>query len=89
MEMTDEGKQKLHDKLQDLGVRIVSKAKRKCPVDTGRLRSSLTFDVDKSSDILIVGTNVEYSKYVEFGTEKMRPQPYLRPAIKQVLQDGA
>lgn len=28
-----------------------------------------------------VGSNVHYAPYVEFGTRKMPPQPYLRPAI--------
>lgn len=28
----------------------------------------------------VVGTNVEYAPYVEFGTSKMSAQPYLRPA---------
>jgi hypothetical protein len=32
-----------------------------------------------------VGTNVEYAVYVEFGTSKMRAQPYLRPAVKEVV----
>lgn len=30
----------------------------------------------------VVGTNVEYSVYVEFGTYKMAAQPYLRPAVE-------
>ena len=28
-----------------------------------------------------VGSNLEYAVYQEFGTRKMRPQPFLRPAI--------
>lgn len=30
----------------------------------------------------VVGTNVEYSVYVEFGTSRMAAQPYLRPAVE-------
>jgi isopropylmalate/homocitrate/citramalate synthase len=30
----------------------------------------------------VVGTTVEYSVYVEFGTSKMAAQPYLRPAVE-------
>jgi HK97 gp10 family phage protein len=30
---------------------------------------------------LHVGTNVEYAPYVEYGTRRMRAQPYLRPAL--------
>ena len=28
-----------------------------------------------------IGTNVEYAPYVEYGTRKMSPRPYLRPAL--------
>ena len=35
-------------------------------VDTGRLRNSITHAVD--GDDAIIGTNVEYGKYVELGT---------------------
>lgn len=30
----------------------------------------------------VVGTNVEYSVYVEFGTSRQAAQPYLRPAVE-------
>lgn len=28
-----------------------------------------------------IGTNVEYAPYVEYGTKRMKAQPYLRPAV--------
>jgi hypothetical protein len=37
----------------------------------------------------VVGTNVEYAVYVEFGTSKMAAQPYLRPAAKKVMNEEA
>jgi len=30
-----------------------------------------------------VGTNVEYARYLELGTKKMAPRPYLRRAIEE------
>lgn len=33
----------------------------------------------------IVGTDVEYAVYVEFGTSRMAAQPYMRPAVKSVV----
>lgn len=38
------------------------------PVDKGRLKKSLTYEVDEQELIGYVGTNVEYAVYVEFGT---------------------
>ena len=62
---------------------VEADAKRICPVDTGRLRSSLTYEIETGKDEITgkVGTNVEYSIPVEFGTSKQRAQPYLRPSL--------
>lgn len=65
---------------------IEGKAKRYTPVDTGRLRSSLTSVVSSDGEGLyaMVGTDVEYAPYVEFGTYRTRPQSFLRRAIDEV-----
>jgi len=34
----------------------------------------------------IVGTDVEYAIYVEFGTSRMQAQPYLRPAVRRAVR---
>ncbi len=86
-------------------------AKELCPVDTSRLKNSISHEVDENT--VYVGTNVEYAPYVEFGTGKfaeggggrptpwsyqddqgnwhttngMKPQPYLRPAIDNHLEE--
>lgn len=58
-------------------------------VDTGRLRGSITHRmIDKTS--AEVGTNVEYGPYIEFGTKKMAPRPFLTGAFeknKKIIQD--
>jgi len=36
--------------------------------------------------VYVVGTDVEYAAFVEFGTSKMKAQPYLRPAARQVAR---
>lgn len=61
-------------------------AKRLCPVDTGRLRSSITHQMGRDARGLLakVGTNVSYAKYVELGTRRMRARPFLRPALRSV-----
>lgn len=62
---------------------VEGRAKHACPVDTGRLRASITHTIGRDGDGLFadVGTDVEYGPYVEFGTRHQRPQPFLRPAL--------
>jgi HK97 gp10 family phage protein len=36
-----------------------------------------------------VGTNVDYGTYIEFGTKYMKPQPFLRPALRAADGMGA
>lgn len=69
------------------GARIERRAKHLCPVDTGRLRSSITHATFSENGALVehVGTDVEYAAYVELGTSKMTAQPYLRPALAAEL----
>ncbi len=61
---------------------VADLAKDSVPVDTGRLRGSITID---DSDLvrlqMRVGTNVLYGKWVEFGTRKMAARPFLFPAF--------
>lgn len=53
---------------------VENEAKRRCPVDTGQLRQSITHQVIDSTGI--IGTNVEYAPYVEYGTGKYASGPY-------------
>jgi HK97 gp10 family phage protein len=75
----------MHKELQRRATKVVRRAKRLCPVDTGRLRSSITHDEverrGRTTLVVRVGTNVEYAAYVELGTSRQRSQPYLRPAL--------
>jgi len=59
-------------------------------VDTGRLRASITYEIDRSLFSIIgrVGTNVEYGRYLELGTSRMSPRPWLRPALKRTLKQA-
>lgn len=56
-------------------------------IDTGRLRNSVTYRVDANKTSVAVGTNVEYGRYVEFGTSKMKPNNFLRSAIGDHMQE--
>jgi HK97 gp10 family phage protein len=65
-----------------IGMTAETYAKQECPVDTGRLRNSITHEVDMSEQAAIIGSNVEYAAYVELGTSRQKAQPYLRPAAE-------
>lgn len=68
--------------LEEVGLVAEGYAKRACPVDTGRLRNSITHIVDEGTSHVIIGTNVEYAPYVELGTRRQKPQPFLKPAAE-------
>lgn len=76
--------------LQKTGVNVQSRAKRLCPVDTGRLRASIvtTKPTHTTRDDLTVriGSKVKYARFVELGTRYMRARPYLRPALEQEVR---
>ena len=67
--------------LEIIGGVAESYAKAACPVDTGRLRNSITHQ-QESESVEVIGTNVDYAAYVELGTVKMAARPYLRPAAE-------
>lgn len=62
---------------------IVTSAKSVCPVDTGTLRNSLAI-LDSDDDSRIVGSDVEYAPFVEFGTYKQRPQSFMSPFVNEM-----
>lgn len=66
--------------LEICGEKAESYAKALCPVDTGRLRNSITHF--QSGEDEYIGTEVEYAPYVELGTRKMSARPFLKPAAE-------
>ena len=74
-------KQKKETALEVIGGKAESYAKQLCPVDTGRLRNSITH-AQLTEDTEVIGTNVSYSIFVELGTRRSRAQPFLRPAAE-------
>ena len=74
--------QALAKALEEVGLVAEGYAKKACPVDTGRLRNSITHQVRPSEKSVYIGTNVEYAPYVELSTSRTKGQPFLRPAAK-------
>lgn len=106
--LTEEDKKQLQNELVKLGLRTLRNAKRNAPVDTGRLRASITLadsegliqpigaeaqqddSVTATSDRfkVVVGTNVDYAKFIEFGTVNRPADPFLRPAVSTALNQS-
>jgi len=73
-------------KMKRIVLQIERDAKSIAPVDTGNLRASIESRVIRNNDGKItgvVGSNVKYAPFQEFGTSKMGAQPYLRPAVEK------
>lgn len=69
--------------LEAVGIQAESDAAKLCPVDTGRLRNSITHVVNSGEKAAYIGTNVEYAQYVHNGTSKQKAQPFLTDAVNQ------
>jgi HK97 gp10 family phage protein len=50
-------------------------------IRTGDLRKRITNKVEMSEKTVYIGENLEYAPYVELGTSRMKPRPFLKPAI--------
>jgi phage gpG-like protein len=58
-------------------IAVQSGAKERAPVDTGRMRSSLTYEIDPAAmpAWAKVGTNVSYAPFMEWGTGSLSESP--------------
>ncbi len=54
---------------------------------TARLQTSISwrFGEDAIGLYADIGTGVEYGTYLEFGTERMEPRPFMAPSLKAAL----
>lgn len=72
--------------LEAIGIQAEGDVAELAPVDTGRLRDSITHETHAEEESVYVGTNVEYAAYQEYGTSRMRAHPYLKPGIMNNLE---
>ena len=79
--------------LTAIGSTAETYAKQETPVDTGRLRNSISHTVD--GEAAYIGTNVEYAPYVELGTSRAKAHHMLQKAAtehsaeyKQLAEDA-
>ena len=69
--------------LEEIGLAAERFAKRETPVDTGRLRNSITHALDAGTDSVYIGTNVEYAPYVELGVRGRKGKKMLTRAAQE------
>jgi len=64
---------------EQLGETFEEQAKATCPVDTGYLRDNIGYQVDSGG--CEIWSDAPYSAYQEYGTSRMRAQPYFEAAL--------
>lgn len=74
-------KNQMKNALWAIGAAAEGHAKDMTPVDTGRLRNSISHEEDESELAVYIGTNVEYAPYVEMGTSRQRAHHMLQNAV--------
>ena len=77
-----------HNAVERACIAVEGRAQELCPVRTGRLKNSITHSIAAGGPEGVVGhvgSNVEYAIFVELGTYRMNAEPYLRPALEEVL----
>lgn len=65
-EVTEAFKKQVKLGLDAIGLTAEGYAKVDCPVDTGRLRNSISYAVKDKENSVYIGTNVEYARAVEY-----------------------
>jgi HK97 gp10 family phage protein len=63
---------------------VADKARAICPVATGELRDSIEAskaETTPTGPVASVSAKAGHAMFVEMGTARMPPQPFLRPAV--------
>jgi HK97 gp10 family phage protein len=76
-------KARVREVIATVGLLIESEAKQNAPVDTGRLRASIRFEMAPNGLGGEVATNVTYAPYLELGTRNRPARPFLFPAVEK------
>lgn len=68
-------------KARAAGQKMVAVAKSLVPVDTAATKNSIMYLYEPKTRTLSLVVGTPYSLFLEYGTYKMAPRPYLRPAL--------
>lgn len=56
-------------------------------IRTGNLRNRITHEVLTGENAVVIGERLSYAPYVELGSSKMKPRPFLKPAIMNNIEE--
>lgn len=65
-------------------IAVANHARANAAVDTGFMQSSIDTAFDSGGLAAIISPTAMYSVFVEYGTSKMAPQPFMGPALDAV-----
>ena len=82
--------ERVHQALQNGAVRLAERAREIVPVRTGHLLASIRTELGEDVEAESAFTPVQviadtpYASFVEFGTSRMEPRPFLGPAAGEI-----
>jgi hypothetical protein len=74
-------------KLPTIAVTVEGSVKSETPINTGALIADIKREVDVENKTVFVGNNLEYSVFVNLGTRKQAPNPYLIRGMDGAAKD--
>jgi len=72
--------EEVHNIVETAADNMVSYAQGIVPVRTGNLLASIFSEIDEDGLSVALGATADYASFIEYGTVKMRAQPFLEPA---------
>lgn len=82
--MSDGALTRALERVADLAL---ERARENCPVRTGRLKNSLKREIGAGE--AVISANTDYAVYVELGTGKTAPQPFLQNTLFETAARAA
>lgn len=76
--------QRIDQSAHEVGKKIVQVAQTYVHVDTGFLRSTISYAYDNQQHTISIIVGAPYGLFVEFGTRHSHAYPYIRPALNTV-----
>jgi len=72
--------EEVHNIIETAGDNMVGYAQGIVPVRTGNLMASIFSEYSDDDLSITLGASADYASFIEYGTVKMRPQPFLETA---------